>query len=79
MSADKEATQARFRREIGAEFSFVSDPGGALISDFGVKTPLVTFAKRTTFVIGKERKILYVDHGKDSIDSSKAASACSLY
>lgn len=79
MSADKESTQASFRREIGAEFSFVSDPAGELIRNFGVKTPLVTFAKRTTFVIGKERKILYVDHGNDSIDSSKAASACSLY
>ena len=44
-----------------------------------MKTPLVTFAKRYTFVIGKERKILHVDSGKDAVDTDGAMAACSLY
>lgn len=79
VSADKDARQAEFRREIGAEFSFVGDPKGTLIKAYGIKTPLVTFAKRTTFVIGKGRKVLYVDQGKSSLDAAGAAEACSLW
>jgi peroxiredoxin len=79
VSSDKEARQAEFRRSIGAEFSFGSDPRGEVIKQFDVKTPLVTFAKRTTFVIGKDRKILYIETGKDAVGGDGAAQACSLF
>ncbi len=79
VSTDKETTQASFRREIGAPFAFIADTGGELTRKYGVKTPLVTFAKRYTFVIGKERKILHVDSGKNAVDTDGAMEACSLY
>jgi len=79
VSGDKHATQAKFRAAIGAEFSFVSDSKGALMSLFGVKLPVVKLAKRATFVIGKERKILHVETGKAAIGTDGAAEACSLY
>lgn len=79
VSADKEARQAEFRRSIGAEFSFVADPRGELIRKFEVKTPLVTFAKRYTFVIGKERKVLHVENGSDAVKGAGAAEACNLF
>ena len=79
ISTDKKSRQAEFRRAIGAEFAFIADDHGELTRLFGVKTPLVTFARRFTFVIGKERTILHVDSGSDSIDPSGAAEACSLY
>ncbi len=43
-----------------------------------MKTPIVTFAKRTTFVIGKDRKVLSVETGSDAIDPSAAVTACSI-
>jgi peroxiredoxin Q/BCP len=79
VSTDKEATQASFRREIGAPFAFVADNKGELTRNYGVKTPLITFAKRYTFVIGKERKVLHVDSGGDALDPEGAMQACSLY
>lgn len=79
MSTDKEATQAAFRREIGAPFAFISDSKGTLTRLYGVKTPIITFAKRYTFVIGKERKVLHVDSGSNAIDTDGAMQACSLY
>lgn len=79
VSADKEARQAEFRRSIGAAFSFVADPRGEIIKSFGVKTPLVTFAKRKTFVIGKGRKVLHIETGSDAVDGVGAAEACSLF
>jgi peroxiredoxin len=79
VSSDKEDTQARFRREIGAPFAFIADSKGELLRLYGVKTPLLTFAKRVTFVIGKGRKVLHIDAGGDAVDVSGAAQACSLY
>lgn len=79
VSSDKSEKSGAFRREIGAEFSFVADPPGTLIRLYGVKTPLVTFAKRYTFIIGKERKVLHIDSGGSAVDTSGALQACSLY
>lgn len=79
ISTDTEAKQAEFRRTIGAPFAFIADSKGELTRLYGVKTPLVTFAKRYTFVIGKERRILHVESGGDAVDTSGAVEACSLY
>lgn len=57
----------------------MADPAGQLIRLYGVKTPLVTFARRYTFIIGKERKILHIDNGGSAIDVNGALEACSLY
>jgi peroxiredoxin len=78
VSADKEATQARFRKEIGAPFAFIADSNAELIKLFGIKTPLIKLAKRTTFVIGEGRKIVHVDSGRSAIDPSGALEACSI-
>ena len=42
---------------------------------YQVKTPLVTYAKRRTFVIGAGRKVARVDEGSDAIDPSGAIRA----
>ena len=78
MSSDDQAIQAHFKREIGAAFSFVSDPKSELIRLFGVKTPLISFAKRTTFVVASDRRIVHVDRGRDAADPDAALAACSL-
>lgn len=57
----------------------MADAGGALTRQYGVKTPLVNFARRYTFVIGKDREVLHVDSGGSAIDPSGAMQACSLY
>jgi peroxiredoxin len=79
VSADSEAKQAAFRREIGAPFSFVSDPSAALIKTFGVKMPLLKWAKRTTFVIGADRTIIDVVSGREAVDPSAAIAACPIF
>lgn len=79
VSSDKEVRQESFRREIGAEFSFVADEKLELIELYGIKAPLLSLAKRRTFVIGRERKILHVDAGNKALSAEGAAEACSLY
>lgn len=79
VSGDREDKQEKYRLSLGAPFSFVADPRGSLIELYGVKQPLVTIAKRVTFVIGKQRKILHVDSGREAVDPSGAIGGCRLY
>jgi peroxiredoxin Q/BCP len=79
VSGDREARQADFRRELGADFSFVADRGGRLMASYGVKLPLIPMARRTTFVIGRGRRILRVDHGDAAATIDGAVTACARF
>lgn len=78
VSVDDAATARKFRDSLKAPYSFVSDESGALIRRYDVKVPLLTLAKRVTFVIGAGRKVLAVQEGADALDPSGAVTACSL-
>lgn len=78
ISGDDEKTARAFKESLKAPFPFVSDSTGALMRRFDVKYPLVTVAKRVTFVIGPGRKVMAVQSGSDAIDPSVAVTACSL-
>lgn len=75
---DDSETLARFKTELKAPFAFVPDPDGKIVNLFDVKTPVVSFAKRYTFVIGEDRKILKVESGGDAINPEGAIVACPL-
>jgi peroxiredoxin len=68
----------KFKESLKAPFPFIADPEGKVVNAFDVKTPMVGFAKRYTFVIGQDRKILKVESGSDAIDPNGAIVACPL-
>lgn len=78
VSGDDGANALKFKESLKAPFPFVSDPDGALMKAFDVKYPLVTIAKRISFVIGAGRKVLAIQEGSDAIDPSAAVTSCSL-
>lgn len=78
ISTDDRETLAKFKESLKAPFAFVPDPEGELVRLYGVKTPLVNFALRYTFVVGEGRKVLRVDTGRDAIDPSTAIVSCDL-
>jgi peroxiredoxin len=78
VSGDDADTAKKFRDSLKAPYSFVSDEKGTLMKAYDVKYPLVTVAKRVTFVIGTGRKVLAIQEGMDAIDPSGAVGACSL-
>lgn len=78
VSADDRETSAKFKQSLNAPFPFVPDPEGELIRLYKVKTPMVNYALRFTFVVGPGRKVLKVEHGKDSLDPSTAIVSCDL-
>lgn len=56
----------------------MADTEGKLIALYDVKTPVVTFAKRTTFVIGKDRRITSVTTGGDAVDPREAVDSATV-
>ncbi len=78
MSGDGASVMGKFRRAIGAAYSFVSDPDAHLIKAYGAKVLILKRSKRVTYVIGTDRKITRVDEGADAIDAANAVGACSL-
>lgn len=78
VSGDDAVTAKKFRESLKAPYPFVSDDRGVLMKQFDVKYPLVTVARRVTFVIGAGRKVLAVQEGADALDPAGAVTACSL-
>ena len=75
ISGDDTATLARFKNDLHAPFTFIADPQARLMELYGVKMPFVKLAKRTTFVVGSERKITRIDTSSDAINLKDALRA----
>jgi peroxiredoxin len=71
-------TMKKFKAKIGASFPFIPDPQDKLVKLFGVKMPVVSLAKRYSFVIGPQRKIIRVDSGNDALNPDTAIAACPI-
>ena len=75
---DEPEKLAAFKADLKAPFTFIADPDGKVVNLYDVKTPIVSLAKRYTFVIGPDRKILKIQSGGDAIDPDAAIVACPL-
>jgi peroxiredoxin Q/BCP len=60
VSADHQKSHAAFAEKYQLPFSLLADPNGRIISAYGVKLPLLTLAKRWTFVIDRQGVIRHV-------------------
>lgn len=58
ISLDPVERQRRFRAKHGFDFPLLSDPKGLVARSFGVKRSVLPVARRVTFVIGTDRRIL---------------------
>ena len=78
VSTDDLETQMEFKKKLGASYRFVADAKGVLTKLYDVKMPLLNVAKRTTFVIGQDRKVKAVYTGSQAMDPGLALQSCSL-
>jgi|GraSoi2013_100cm_1033763.scaffolds.fasta_scaffold438984_1 peroxiredoxin Q/BCP len=77
VSMDDLDTQKRFAQSLNLTFPLLADPKGEVADSYGIKDG--SYAKRVTFVIDGEGKVLKVVEGKDAIDPSAALDACPLH
>ena len=76
VSTDDVETLKKFRESLTSKDTFVSDGKAVLIEQYDNKMLLLNMAKRTTFVIGRGRKILAVIEGSDAVDPQNSLQAC---
>ncbi|HEV8063980.1 MAG TPA: peroxiredoxin [Acidimicrobiales bacterium] len=82
ISLDTVAKQHQFSQKHGFDYPLLSDPGGAVAKQFGVKRVL-PFTKRATFVIDTDRTVIGViasefdtdKHADDALALLKARAA----
>ena len=68
ISADSVERQARFDEMHGLGMPLLADPDRRIAALFGVKRPGPLFNRRTTFVIGTDRRVREVIHSEVSMD-----------
>jgi thioredoxin-dependent peroxiredoxin len=66
VSADNEASHGAFAAKYHLPFSILADPDKRIISDYGVKVPVLGIAKRWTFIIDKQGLIRNIINDVDT-------------
>jgi thioredoxin-dependent peroxiredoxin len=75
ISTDNVGTLKRFSTELKTSFAMLSDADHKVSAQYGVLTG-VGFANRTTFVVGKDGRILHIEEGSAAIEHAGAVLAC---
>lgn len=74
ISTDTVEDQAEFHAAEHLDFVLLADPEGKVTTAYGAKMPLVTMAKRWTFIIGPDLRIADVDRDiEPSQDAQRVA------
>ena len=77
ISTDNTPSQKEFATKVNASFPLLSDFSKREVSAaYGVLQPSGV-ANRSTFVVDKEGKIIYIEEGNTAIDPTGAETACS--
>ena len=76
ISTDTRERNKEFAESLDLDFVLLSDEDGAVASAYGVLMSGMNMASRTTFVVGKDGKIAFVESGGGAIDPAGAAGAC---
>jgi peroxiredoxin Q/BCP len=78
VSADDVKSHAAFAAKFSLPFSLLADPKHRIIQAYGVKMPLLSMAKRWTFIIDRQGVIRYIvqdvrtkDHDKQVLELVK--------
>jgi peroxiredoxin len=71
VSTDDGDTQCRFAEEMRTSFPLIADHDKGISRSFGVLWPLLGVAKRVTYVIGEDRKVLATFRHEVRIDKHR--------
>jgi peroxiredoxin len=78
ISTDNTPSQKEFAAKTNIQFPLLSDFAKREVSAaYGVLMPDNGMANRSTFVVDKEGKIVYIEQGNTAIDPTGAETACS--
>ncbi len=76
VSMDSTFANKAWADQIGVTFPLLSDWGGEVTRQFGVFDPRYKAARRVTFLIDENGKIVHMQTDKEAIDPSQTVNAC---
>ncbi len=77
ISTDNIPSQRKFAEELKLPFPLLSDfVNREVAREYGVLMPDRGIANRSTFVIGKDGRIVHIEEGSSAIDITGAETAC---
>jgi peroxiredoxin len=76
VSMDSPFSNAAWAEKEGIKFPILSDWGGDLTRQIGIFNPQYKAARRVTFLIDKEGKIVEMHMDKEAIDPTSVVTSC---
>jgi len=76
ISTDDVETLRRYREDRKATYPFLSDPGGVVSAKYSGVIPVLGYANRANYVVGKDGRILSIVSGGDAVDPTSSVEAC---
>ena len=76
VSMDSPFANKAWAQQIGVTFPLLSDLGGEITRQYGVFNPKSKAARRVTYLIGKDGKVLEMQKDSDAIDPAAIVTTC---
>jgi|SRR5579872_6896692 len=76
VSMDSPFANKAWAQQIGVTFPLLSDFGGDVSKEYGVYNPAYKAARRVTYLIDKDGKVVEMQKDKDAIDPSSVVAMC---
>ena len=76
VSMDSPFSNAAWAKEMGASFPILSDWGGDVTKEYGIYNPQYKAARRTTFLIDKDGKIVEIKMDREAVDPTAIVASC---
>ena len=76
VSMDSPFANKAWATQIGVTFPLLSDLGGDASKEYGVYNPTYKAARRVTYLIDKEGKVVEMQKDRDAIDPSSVVTSC---
>ena len=76
VSMDSPFANKAWAQQIGVTFPLLSDLGGDISREYGVYNPNYKAARRVTYLIDKDGKVIELQKDKEAIDPTNIVSVC---
>jgi mycoredoxin-dependent peroxiredoxin len=76
VSMDSPFANKAWAQQIGVTFPLLSDMGGDISKEYGIYNPGYKAARRVTYLIDKDGKVVEMQKDRDAIDPTEVVTSC---
>lgn len=76
VSMDSPFANKAWAQQIGVTFPLLSDMGGDISKEYGIYNPGYKAARRVTYLVDKDGKVVEMQKDRDAIDPTEVVTSC---